>query len=145
MTTGESLPVVLRLRARLDEYEAVARVATAGPWVAEHAFGTWFVSPVAATTTAAGNVSRLKPGQRADAHHIAANDPATVLRTIQAHRKILDAHPLTVYTDEEPGYAQVLNDHLCPGTQTPCLTLRALVSIYREAHPGFDPAWIGEG
>ncbi len=64
------------------------------------------------------------------------DDPAVkamtdeVLRTVQAHREIIDAHPLTVYTDEEPGYAQVLNDHLCPGSETPCLTLRALASIY---------------
>lgn len=82
--------LVERLRVKIAEHEAVALAATPGPWVAERAFDTWFVSPITAQTTAAGNVSRLKPGQRADAHHIAAADPAHVLRTIQAHRAMID-------------------------------------------------------
>jgi len=127
--------LVERLRAELDRREQIAEATSGGPW--EHnQYG--IESEVWSQT---GHRVLLRPPTHhgtggyntfgaPDCRFVAANDPAHVLRTIQAHRQILDAHPLAVYTDEEPGYAQVLNDHLCPGSQTPCLTIRALASIY---------------
>lgn len=87
--TGESLPVVLRLREALDRLEAIAKATTcAVPWKAVR------VSDLGTDVQGAceGWVTASTQGACAaeDARFIAANDPATVLRTIQAHRKILD-------------------------------------------------------
>lgn len=94
--TGESLyprDLIERLRGALDERERVAIAAAqtnGNRWEREWAFSTHFVVPADVEgSTAAVNVSRLKPSQRAAAEHIAANDPAFVLRTIQAHGAII--------------------------------------------------------
>jgi hypothetical protein len=66
--------------------------------------------------------------------------PARMLREVEAKRRILALHPLTTYTDEEPGYSQTLNDHLCPGRQTPCTTLRLLALPY-DQHADYRADW----
>lgn len=68
------------------------------------------------------------------AAHVALHDPATVLRTVAAHRVILDAY------ENERDYTQrfpsVQVDELA-GLQT---ALLAVVSIYSD-RDGYDPAW----
>jgi hypothetical protein len=101
--TGESLyprDLIERLRAELDRLEAVAREATEGPWTydggvieaPEKAYEVrlhggitsvdrWYVVIDSSTGNAVGDE---------DGRFIAANDPGVVLRTIQAHRKVLE-------------------------------------------------------
>ena len=66
-----------------------------------------------------------------DAAHIAANDPAHVLRTVAAHRAILDQHP----ADEE-------REWRCAECRSlrPCPTVKLVASIYAD-RPGFNPSW----
>jgi hypothetical protein len=66
--------------------------------------------------------------------------PARVLREVEAKRRIIELHPLVTYTDEEPGYRQILNDHTCPGRQAPCTTLRLLALPYAD-RPGYRQEW----
>jgi hypothetical protein len=92
--TGESLPVLVdRLRAELDRLEAIAHAA------AQHA-GTanWDANPygnVLAADSAGDRWMAVGPyaGDLRDTGvHIATHDPAYVLRTIQAHRKVLERY-----------------------------------------------------
>jgi hypothetical protein len=98
--------LVERLRAKIDEAEAIARAADAGPrwsarvptdgpvvdigeevaWSREIDYAVWRCED---EQDGCPEVAR---GYAAEARHIAANDPAHVLRTIQAHRKIIERH-----------------------------------------------------
>lgn len=76
------------LTAQLDEDERIARAATPGPWEQTPARpGTlasaeyWHVVDCSET-----------PAARENAEHIAAWDPARVLREIEAKRRIIDQH-----------------------------------------------------
>lgn len=95
------------LRARLDEDEAAAHAATAGPWwynpgkqwLGPEAFerydlakGEEFVgyggpSPFVDAVAATGPANN--PQSMADAAHIARHDPARVLREVEAKRRLL--------------------------------------------------------
>ena len=55
---------------------------------------------------------------------------AHVLRTVAAHREILDEIQCILADDEADEGAHWL--------------LGVLATIYRDQHPGFDPSWIGE-
>jgi hypothetical protein len=110
------------LRAQLDDDERVARATSDG---------RWFSADILRVNLAAS---------QGDAEHIARWDPARVLRKVAAERRILDEHPTMVYTDGQPGYSQVLNDHVCPGDQTPCTTLRLLALPYAD-QPGYREEW----
>lgn len=92
--------IIRRIVAKMNELEEIAKSATVGPWRRDWAFGTHFVAPVALSNSiAADNVARLKPNQRADAEHIAAWDPATVLRGLAEDSDILRRHaPMPVMT-----------------------------------------------
>jgi hypothetical protein len=102
----------------------------------------------------------------AAAGHIQRNDPAHVLRTVAAHREILDealswrhvyiedcwySCGLAVdpsYPDEGPGSGCCNDDTplecTCGVDDRRERVLRSLAAIYRESHPGFDPSWMGE-
>lgn len=59
-----------------------------------------------------------------------------VLRTVAAHREILDRH-------ERMGNGDCDYCWRNPDASWPCADVRSLAAIYRD-HPGFDPSWIGE-
>lgn len=96
-----------RLRSALDEAERIALAADAGgaPWSArasssgpevligeEVAWSREVDFAVWVCEDEQDGCPEIARGYRAEAAHIAANSPAVVLRTIQAHRKILDRH-----------------------------------------------------
>lgn len=93
--------LIERLRAALDRAEEIARAADWGPWEVGPSFGARdnrvYVRREGDLIDSIGNcvivgqVSNM-PQFRANAVFIAANDPAHVLRTVAAHRKILDRH-----------------------------------------------------
>jgi hypothetical protein len=141
------------LRSALDLQAEIARAATPGPWrqgsITE--FGTADVHALNDRVTAAYS----EPCCAAeDALHIAYNDPIMALRTVAAHREILDRHaprPIINGSSEPRG----VECSVCVADVNfwvdsidyedwPCADVRSLAAIYRESHPGFDPSWIGE-
>jgi hypothetical protein len=62
--------------------------------------------------------------------HIARNDPAAVLRTIAAHRAILDSYRTEAVCESD---ASVVLES----------ALHAIAAIYQD-RPGFDPSWTVE-
>lgn len=118
------------LRAALDETERLAQAVTSPDWT--DVYG-------AASATA-------RP-------FVATRGPDFVLRTVQAHREILDRHsPRKVMNNDgvrviatECGYCTEGSDDLGSiHADWPCPDVRSLARIYRESFPGFDPSWIGE-
>ena len=61
-----------------------------------------------------------------ETRHIAPNDPAHVLRTVAAHREIVDAYESSVRR-LGPGLSRELER-----------LVLAVAAIYAESHPGFD-------
>lgn len=102
--TGEFLPVVLRLRSELDRLEAIAKAACrrgtqrpgwkgpAARWSAYQEGG----GDGYAIQSADGEVGFIVGWPEELAHHIAFHDPAHALRTIQAHRKIIERYETAV-------------------------------------------------
>jgi hypothetical protein len=77
-----------QVRAALDETERIARDACQENW-------RWYAEDKTVIThrDEDGEWDAYRPtGTRADAYHIAHNDPASALRMVAAHRKILDLH-----------------------------------------------------
>lgn len=136
------------LRDALDTHERIARAADAGPrwsarapsdgpvvdigeevaWSREIDYAVWRCED---EQDGCPDIAR---GYVAEARHIAANDPAHVLRTVQAHREILDRH------DHRGKWCLGAAPQPITGA---CPDVRSLAAIYRD-HPGFDPSWIGE-
>lgn len=144
------------LRSAIDEHERIARLTDAGvPWTAskprsgpevligeevawlrEVDYAVWVCEDEQ------DGCPEIARGYIAEARHIALNDPAHVLRTVRAHREIVElhgrAHECSQFVgDDVDTCTWVLEDEACS-------TLRSLAAIYRESHPGFDPSWIGE-
>lgn len=106
------------LRTQLDTDERMALAAPAGPWTTPgpDTIGEWniyddhWVVAHAATYDHNDPMSN-KPGARGPAYidanataaHIATNDPARVLRQVQAHRAILDEYESQVAKADENG------------------------------------------
>lgn len=87
------------LHAQLDEDERTARAATPGPWVAnKHKYG-------AEVYTESGEGVALDHDAGGvgwdDADFIAANDPARVLREIDAKRQVIKAFTVSAERMEE--------------------------------------------
>jgi hypothetical protein len=143
--TGESLyprDLIERLRAELDRLEAIAVAAAEcarPPWTAEAE--AWERTTSAYLRDADGNAQGESCGccstgtlAPAVAAHAAAFDPAHVLRTIQAHRQLVDEHDGTDFPFDPEGsahgsYSWTPHCVGC-GQEEPCSTLRALASIY---------------
>jgi len=123
------------LRARLDEDEALAREAPAGPWHIGNA-----VDPTQPCSV------HMFPSVRlvADglnwlvAEHIARHDPARVLREIDAKRKIAEQHRPVGYGDVCLSYCHTRTPSQ-PQTW-PCLTLRLLALPFTD-RPGYREEW----
>jgi DNA-binding transcriptional regulator YbjK len=93
------------LRAQIDEDERIARSATSGPW-RDHDTHLGQYGHTATVLSGEGNDTDLRawlPSMSqeswdetrnvwADAAHIAAHDPARVLREIDAKRQVLDRY-----------------------------------------------------
>ena len=127
------------LRSQLDADEAIARRAIPGPWqwvtsVARHHRNA-LIGPGWPYQTVL--LAAEMPLSVMDAKHIATNDPAHVMRTVAAHRAILDEHAEGRFG--LPG-AFERNCIRCVTVAAPCTTVRRLASIY-AARAGFDPAW----
>lgn len=106
------------LRSALDERERIARAVAAG-------FGLEMSNVVGIDLAA----------------YLDANDPEHALRTVQAHREILDRHAPV-------GRTVILCTHCGdgppPADSWPCPDVRSLAAIYQDQTPGFDPSWIEE-
>jgi hypothetical protein len=71
----------------------------------------------------------------ADAAHIAAHDPARVLREVEAKRSLVNAHerrPMSKGDTADCAH--------CWGAVWPCPTLRLLASVYDD-RPGYQETW----
>lgn len=77
------------LTAYLDEDERIARAATPGPWKLARQRGVEWVS--SAEYWAVADCSDADPA-RENAEHVAAWDPARVLREIDAKRKVIEQY-----------------------------------------------------
>ncbi|MDX2766418.1 DUF6221 family protein [Streptomyces europaeiscabiei] len=139
------------LRAQLDEDERIAKAATPGPWRA-HDTHLGQYGHAATVLSGEGNDTDLRawlPSMSqepwdearnvwADAEHVAAHDPARVLREIDAKREIVEQHVpvgdgtvcLSYCHTRTPGEAQTW----------PCLTLRLLALPYAD-RPGYQDEW----
>jgi hypothetical protein len=126
--------LVDRLRAALDHAEEAARAASPGPWrlledgeveSAPLTEGDWMRAHVAGYF---GHYEVRTPEE--DCAFIAANDPVHVLRTIAAHRRIVERHRPAL---ERPSPLGTLCHYCSPGeaqTEHPCADLRDIASIY---------------
>jgi hypothetical protein len=115
---------------QIDHTEAIALDATTGPWhVTEY---NWYTDFDAGIGTTPGEVDVVGHGYEGggvtylrDARHIAAHNPASVLRRCEADRRILNRHTLDrtnyyepacygcrTYSDQEMAYTDNLNE--CP-------------------------------
>ncbi len=104
VVTGEVLPgLPERLRAALDGIERIATAAMTRwpePWRVEPRYDLKIGCRCMSCTEPDEDVAQVWPVEDVDgadvffpvdiARHIAEHDPAHVLRTIQAHRKIID-------------------------------------------------------
>lgn len=94
-----ALSLVERLRAALDRAEEIARAATPGPWHAGNATELG-AADVYAGREAVTSAYAEPCCSYEDAVHMAANGPDVVLRTVAAHRKILDLLPAVAELEE---------------------------------------------
>lgn len=122
--------LVAFVTARLDEREALARFATEGPWLRWHdqegipGWDGFIVLGDAAPEGAECNpVARIYA--TTDAAHIAANDPAHVLREVAAMRAIVDEY------ETGRSHAAVVAFHR---------SLRHLAAIW-DTHADYVPGW----
>lgn len=132
MPDESALSLVERLRAALDRAEEIARAAAAPSlhWREDSAWLTDMLDPLPSQRAerAPGWQPMITPEE---IKHIAANDPAHVLRTVAAHRKILDRHaPVELErTVCEVCSSRTWDDEELIGTY-PCVDVLALASIY---------------
>ena len=118
------MDLVQFLRDRLDEEEGIARAATQGEWV----WSREFVTPPGYHHRTIGP---LEPG---DAAHIAAHDPARVLRNVEAKRGIVDDLAEVIRWGERKGPDYQDGVDACERT------LKRLALPYAD-HPGFREEW----
>lgn len=94
MPAESALSLVERLRAALDRAEEIARAVGQPHWSEDSAFLTDMVIPLPSQVRARpGWIPMITPE---DIRHMAANDPAHVLRSVAAHRKLLERYETAV-------------------------------------------------
>ncbi|MFE2073692.1 DUF6221 family protein [Streptomyces misionensis] len=119
------------LRARLDEDEQVARAAAGRNWLDGDG---WLMNE---------DMHIAEVGDRPTLVHIAAHDPARVLREIDAKRRIIAEHEMV-----PAGQGGKLGCDICVATPSwgpevvsgPCTTLRLLALPYAD-RPGYRSEW----
>jgi uncharacterized protein DUF6221 len=129
------------LGAQLDADERIARAATAGPWLVDCETHAEAIIAGDGTSVIAGGRWGGEAsvfGSTEDAIHIAAHDPARVLREVEAKRRIVEQHRPVGYG----GVCLSLCHTRAPGQpQTwPCLTLRLLALPYAD-RDGYQESW----
>lgn len=153
MTTAPPTDLAAWLLERIAEDEAVARAATAGPWTWHpvsnlHADSAGWIGSPGGLRTSSGvfvaEVSNTLDGLD-DGAHIARHDPARVLATCAAHRRIVEEHSNFYDNPYAPASAYGPECKSCGspgeyGVDWPCPTLRALASIYAD-RDGFREEW----
>jgi hypothetical protein len=149
--------MVAWLRAELDRVEQLARAAGDETWSADLSdFVEWDMvngrraevgrepgARVRGTSIAVYAPSAATERARADVLHIAAHDPAAVLRRVAADRQILDQHPLKQTLALGPGLKArpVWVCRTCGGdvrddpNAYPCSTVRLLAEGYGWEDP----------
>ena len=137
MTTGQAVDARLGwLLKRLAEDERVAKAATPGPW---HVAWSYRGPSVQSSSDGAciaderdndhhASYATGDPLLEANSRHVALNDPARVLRTVAALRKIIERHDVWHECDE------VLFEGI------DCWIGHAIASIYSDA-PGYAEHW----
>lgn len=90
---------------QIDKAEAVARAATPGPWITPDHDDQIGMLEVRTAHEADIMIGYVADVATADAHHIALNDPAAVLRRCTADRKILARHNVDIRRADDRLYA----------------------------------------
>lgn len=121
------------IRARLDEWEALARDARGPHWLASP-------SGVLSPQPGAANL-QIVPAHtimQGDAAHIVTHDPASVLRQVAALRAVVDEY---VARDEDVdlmlGHGDPLRQREWSGLR---VAVRYIAAIWAD-HPDYDSAW----
>lgn len=136
----------------LDQDERGARAATGSGWEVGPKFGARdnrvYVKPEGSGIDTIGTcviwcqVASM-PEFRANAAHIARNDPKRVLAEVQAKRDIIALHlPRRVRSSSGLGEDHIEVCRMCQQfpARYPCGTLRALAMAYAD-RPGYKPDW----
>lgn len=142
---GDKADLVAFLSARLDEDRAAAQAATEDPGMAAEWHETTSGCLDVGLPDHGGEDWRDYVWPQGDSRvtrFIATNDPAHVLRRVEADRVILNEH--------SPAWDDGAGVLYCPRCMTdlprpinfPCPTLCAIAAVYRD-HPDYDPAWTG--
>ena len=139
MTTTLTLTDFLLARIAADE--AVAREGGEAPWVSMETPPWVHVDPAAIREEKwrfgkQGRVAVADHG--AHAAHIARHDPARVLAECEAKRRIVAAHVTHPVHAVDSG--EYVGDGCSCGYPFPCVTLRALASVYADRE-GFREEW----
>jgi hypothetical protein len=140
--------LVERLRSALDRAEEIARAATPGPWwdspaqtaPSHHTIRGGGREPQKGRPGDVRSVARFdRRVNNSDADiafiaFIVTNDPAVVLRTIQAHREIISDHDSSdfPYDPEGSAHGSYSWQPCCVGCgqPEPCKTLQLIAAIY---------------
>lgn len=134
-----ALSLVERLRAAFDRAEEIARAATGGKWTArtEYPHLVFQGDPNDFQTVS----TNLAGSAAADAIFIAEHCPAHVLRTVAAHRKILEAverwldpHPGQECTNVDDEYSHC-ELHVAVKDKLPPYALTILAAVYFPEAP----------
>jgi hypothetical protein len=149
-----------------DNWETVTADPALDEFVAPAGHNCWLATveewPVTHHFESGKSHTRMMPATYSDSivemdaaagGHIIRNDPAHVLRTVAAHREILDRHQPRPYEDggDPPDHDECsvcIREisfwmHEAYHERYPCPDVRALARVYRDT-PGFDPEWIKE-
>ncbi len=128
-----------RLSAGLEEDERVAREASGALWETG-VLGRWIhvsAEAIAENKMAFGHLGYVGSIERdADRIHVARQDPARVLRHVEALRRVIAEHA-GADGDGYCGRCLVCTEYDDGTTyQLPCPTIAALASIYTETEAG---------
>ncbi|MFE7403208.1 DUF6221 family protein [Streptomyces sp. NPDC057557] len=135
--------LVTFLRDRLAEDEQAALAASWDEWDGSHwtarhreqRDGRWVI--IDRADEGVTDVTPQAADDGAVARHIARQDPARVLREVEAKRRIMDWH-IGQRNDKTPWGEPVV---ICfCGYDLPCATLRLLALPYTD-HPDYRDAW----
>lgn len=129
------------VRARLDEDEAAAQAATEGPWIAEVSGETGHcVIPSDAQSTREHVAKTQLYAAAFDADHIAAHDPARVLREVATWRAVVEELEQAEFTLSTTGPGTPPHDIMTGATNTLRRTMRHLAAIWSD-HPKYKAEW----
>jgi Family of unknown function (DUF6221) len=128
-----------RLRAAITQRLELAQAATPGPWrvAAEGSEGSRvapdYQDKRERTRFIAMVNGRVQPEDGRNARHIAANDPATIIRHCERDLKVLDRHRTCGTPDEiaaHPRYPNTACAH-CGSNPWPCEDIEWLAEAYQ--------------